>query len=254
MLMGMAQWAVCVSRLDIAFSVSSLSRFNVNPRINHLKLAVHLFGYLKKNPNRRILIDSRPLVIDDPEINKSTFHPDFLEDYDGITEDNPAGHFPVSFGEELSTSIFWDADLAHDIATRRSISGILGFIGSTPIFWKSARQGCIATSTYCSEFIAMRTAVEEAISMRYMLRCFGIPVNTPTRMYGDNRGVIDSVSIPQSELKKRHIAISYHFVREAIAAKIIDVTWVKSHENYADLLTKALGGILFCTLINELMD
>ena len=79
-------------------------------------------------------------------------------------------------------------------------------------------------------------------------------MNTPTRMYGDNRGVIDSVSIPQSELKKRHIAISYHYVREVIAAKIIDVTWVKSHENYADLLTKALGGNLFCTLINELMD
>ena len=175
MLMGMAQWAVCVSRLDIAFAVSSLSRFNVNPRINHLKLAMHLFGYLKKNPNRRILIDSRPLVIDDPEINKSTFHPDFLEDYDGVTEDNPAGHFPVSIGEELSTAIFWDADLAHDIATRRSISGILGFIGSTPIISKSARQGCIATSTYCSEFIAMRTAVEEPISIKYMLRCFGIP-------------------------------------------------------------------------------
>ena len=82
------------------------------------QMAMHLFGNLKKNPNRRILIDSRPLVIDDPEINKSTFHPDFLEDYDGVTEDNPAGHFPVSFGEELSTSIFWNADLAHDIATR----------------------------------------------------------------------------------------------------------------------------------------
>ena len=90
--------------------------------------------------------------------------------------------------------------------------------------------------------------------MRYMLRCFGIPVTTPTRMYGDNRGVIDSVSIPQSELKKRHIAILYHFVREAIAAKIIDVTWIASNENYADILTKALGRNQFYTLLNELMD
>ena len=231
MLMGMDQWAVCVSRLDIAFSVSSLSRFNVNPRISHLKLAIHLFGYLKKHPNRRILIDSRPLDVSDPSLRKSTFHSEYLEDYDGVVEDIPAGHFPEPFGEELDTSIFWDADLAHDIATRRSISGILGFIGSTPIFWKSARQGCIATSKYCSEFISMQTAVEEAISMRYMLRCFGIPVIKPIRMYGDNRGVIYSLSIPQSELKKKHIAISYHFVRRAIAAGIIDVTWVKSHEN-----------------------
>ena len=184
----------------------------------------------------------------------STFHPDYHEDYADAKEDILAGHFPESFGEELNSSIFWDADHAHDIKTRRSISGILGFIGSTPVFWKSTRQGCIATSTYCSEFIAKRTAVEEAISMRYMLCCFGIPVTKPTRMYGDNRGVIDSVSIPQSELKKRHIAISYHFVREAIAAKIIDVTWIASNENYADILTKDLGRNQFYTLLNELME
>lgn len=47
MLTGMVQWAVCVSRLDIDFSVSSLNRFNMNPHINYLKLALHLFGYLK---------------------------------------------------------------------------------------------------------------------------------------------------------------------------------------------------------------
>ena len=50
-LIGMAQWAMCLSCLDIAFATSSLSRFNVNPRENHLKLALHLFDYLKKYPN-----------------------------------------------------------------------------------------------------------------------------------------------------------------------------------------------------------
>ena len=100
----------------------------------------------------------------------------------------------------------------------------------------------------------MRMAVEEAISLRYMLRCFGVPVTKPTRMFGDNKGVLDSVNIPQSEMKKKHIAISYHLVREAIAAKIIDSSWINSYENYADLLTKALGGTLFHELVNELME
>ena len=89
--------------------------------------------------------------------------------------------------------------------------------------------------------------------MRYMLKCFGIPVRKPTRMFGDNRSVLDSVNIPQSEMKKKHIAISYHLVREAIAAKLIDCTWIMSHENYADLLSKALGATLFNQLICELM-
>ena len=227
MLIGMAQWAVCLSRLDIAFATSSLSRFNVNPnpRENHLKLALHLFGYLKKYPNQRILIDSRPLLIDDEDLIQPSFHEDFLEDYRNAKEDDNFD-FPTPYGPELDTSIFWDADHAHDIKTRRSISGILGFIGSTPIFWKSTCKGCIATSTYCSEFIAMRTAVEEAISLCYTLRCFGIHVTKPTRLYGDNHSVLDSVNIPQLELKKKHIAVLYHFVRYAIAAKIIDATWI----------------------------
>ena len=206
MLIGMLQWANCVCRFDIAYAISSLSRFNVNPRVNHLKLALHVFGYLKKHPNRRILVDSRPLIIDDPSLQDTSFHYDFMEDYEGACEDEEC-NFPEPFGEELDTSVFWDADHAHDLVTRRSISGIFGFIGSTPVFWKSSRQGCIASSTYCSEFIAMRTAVEETISMRYMLRCFGVPITKPTRMYGDNKSVLDSVNLPQSEMKKKHIAI-----------------------------------------------
>jgi len=253
MLLGMAQWAVCLTRFDIAFATSSLSRFNINPRENHLKLTLHMFGYLKKFPNKRILIDSRPLIFDDEDLLKESFHLDFLEDYADAEEDTDFD-FPQSYGKELDTTIFWDADHAHDIKTRRSISGIMGFIGSTPVFWKSSRQGCIATSTYCSEFISMRTATEEAISLRYTLRCFGVPVSKPTHMLGDNRSVLDSVNIPQSELKKKHIAISYHFVRYAIAARIIDAAWIRSHENYADILTKALGGNIFHNLVNDLLN
>jgi hypothetical protein len=52
MLIGMAQWACTIGRLDIAFAVSSLSRFSANLRIGHLALDIYLFGYLKKYPNR----------------------------------------------------------------------------------------------------------------------------------------------------------------------------------------------------------
>ena len=103
---------------------------------------------------------------------------------------------------------------------------MIQFVGSTPVAWCSRRQNCIATSTYCAEFVAMRSAVEEAISLRYMLRCLGIPVpkHKPTNIYGDNWSVIQSASIPDSEMRKKHIAISYHYVREAIAAKTIGLT------------------------------
>ena len=250
-LLGCAQWANTLCRLDISFACSSLSRFLVNPRSEHLKLAFHLLGYIKKNPNQGILIDSRPLLLDD-ELTKHTFHPDFLEDYPNASEDIDSS-LPEPFGEALQTSVFFDTDWAHDIATRRSIPGFIAMVGSTPLIWQSKRQNCITTSTYCAEFIAMRSAVEESISLRYMLRCLGIPVTEPTKVFGDNWRVIQSASIPESELKKKHIAISYHYVQEAISAKIIDAYWVKSSENFADICTKALDGNSYGFIVNEVM-
>jgi hypothetical protein len=102
----------------------------------------------------------------------------------------------------LETSVFFDADHAHDHQTWRSITGIIVFVGSTPVLWPSKHQGCIATSTYTAEFVAMRSAIEEVISIQYMLRCLGILVTKPTNLYGDNFGVIQSATIPEGELKR----------------------------------------------------
>ena len=99
----------------------------------------------------------------------------------------------------------------------------------------------------------MHQAVEEALSLRYMLHYLGIPITNPTNLYGDNFGSIQSASIPDSELKKKHVAISYHFVRESIAAKIVNTIWVPTHANFADVCTKALGPTAFNALVSELM-
>ena len=80
----------------------------------------------------------------------------------------------------LKTAFFFDTDHAHDRhVTRRSISGLLVFVGSTPVLWQSKRQGCIATSTFCAEFISIRSAVEEAIFIRYAASVFESTDDTP---------------------------------------------------------------------------
>jgi hypothetical protein len=94
----------------------------------------------------------------------------------------------------LETSVFFEADHAHDHQTWHSITGIIVFVGINPVLWPSKHQGYIATSTYTADFFAMQSAVEEAISIRYILRCLGIPVMKPTNLYGDNFGVIQSAS------------------------------------------------------------
>ena len=251
MLIGMAQWACTIGRLDISFACSSLSRFTAAPRLGHLELAIHLFGYLKRYLNRRLVMTSDDLEIDE-ELKTESFHPDFLEDYD-VEPEELDPHAPEAFGRELQTSVFFDADHAHDQKTRRSITGIIVFVGSTPVLWSSKRQGCIASSTYSAEFVAMRIAVEEAIAIRYMLRCLGIPVKAPTNLYGDNFSTIQNANLPDAVLKKKHIAIAFHCVREAIARKIVNAIWVKSHENFSDICTKALGSNAHSALANALM-
>ena len=67
----------------------------------------------------------------------------------------------------------------------------------------------------------MKTVVEKVISVRYILRCLGVKVTKPTNILGDNRSVILNSTVPSSLLKKKHIAIVYHKIREATAAGIV---------------------------------
>ena len=123
---------------------------------------------------------------------------------------------PEPRGNPIHSTAYFDSDHAHDQVTRRSVSGIIAFVGSTPISWTSKRQGTIKSSSYSAEFCAGRVACEEAIAIRYMLRSLGVPVPGPTRLCGDNLGMIMSSTNPDSELKKKHVAISFHKLRELI--------------------------------------
>ena len=126
----------------------------------------------------------------------------------------------------------------HDYITGKSATGIIHMINKTPIEWYSKRQATVETSTYGSEFVAARIATEQIIDLRYTLRMFGVLLDGPAWMFGDNLSVVVNSTIPQSTLKKRHNALAYHRVREAIAAGILNFVHINGKENPADILTK----------------
>ena len=99
----------------------------------------------------------------------------------------------------------------------------------------------------------MRIAVEEIIAVRYMLRSMGIHVKHASYLFGDNLGVIQNATIRDSLLKKKHVAISYHKVREAAACGIVHPTKIDGKYNYADVLTKAQTNKIFSKLVGEVM-
>ena len=81
----------------------------------------------------------------------------------------------------------------------------------------------------------------------------GVPVVGPTTMYGDNMSVVLNTTVPSSQLKKKHNAIAYHRVREAIAANIVTLHHIPSHANIADVLTKPLPVNTFQTLVDPVL-
>ena len=133
-----------------------------------------------------------------------------------------------------------DADHASDTVTRRSRTGFFVWLNSSLIFWHSKKQTSVESSSFGSEFIAMKHCCEYLRGLRYKLRMMGIPVVGPAYIQGDNQSVLANTTIPDSTLKKKSQSIAYHFVREGAARDEWRTTYVNTHDNESDLLTKQL--------------
>jgi hypothetical protein len=148
---------------------------------------------------------------------------------------------PTPLGKYVTLTHYYDANLYHDMLTGRSVTGILHLFNKTPIDWYSKKQATVETATYGSEFIAGRTCVDQVIDLRTSLRYLGVPIRTKSYIFGDNRTVVDSSVVPHAKLHKRHNALSFHRVREAVAAKIVDIYHLSGEYNPADILSKHWG-------------
>jgi hypothetical protein len=177
---------------------------------------------------------------------------DWTEMYPDAQEEIPEG-MPEPLGQPVRVSVFADAAHADDLVTRRSTTGIIVFINGTPIRWYSKRQNTVEGSTYGSEFIAMRIASEMIIALRNDLRMLGIPLIGSADLFCDNQSVVINSTIPSSMLKKKHNSISYHKVRECIAAGTLRVAKEPTETNLADILTKPLAGPRFKYLIKKIL-
>ena len=96
-------------------------------------------------------------------------------------------------------------------------------MGKAVIDYHTKLQSTVETATFGSEFVAGRTATEQVMDIRQSFRYLGVPVETPTAAFGDNGTVVNAATTPHARLNKRHNALSFHRVREAVAAKILRV-------------------------------
>jgi hypothetical protein len=172
--------------------------------------------------------------------------------YAGAEELSPEDA-PTPLGKPVVMTTFVDANLYHDLVTGRSVTGVLHLFNKTVIDWYSKKQSTVETATYGSEFVAARTAIEQIIDLRTELRYLGVEIKGSTMMFGDNESVVNSSSIPHANLHKRHNALSFHRVREGIAAGIAKFHHVKSNSNPADVLSKHWGHATAWPLLQPLL-
>jgi hypothetical protein len=147
-------------------------------------------------------------------------HSNWMEFYPDAGEEFPKD-LPPEKEPRVRMTVYVDADHAHDLVTRRSITGILVILNNTPIRWISKRQKTVETSIYGSELVASRVATELILEIRYMLRSLGVALDGSSLMLGDDMSVVLNTTVSSSVLKKKHNSIANHRVREAIAARIM---------------------------------
>ena len=131
-IIGICQWLIVAGRFNICYAVSSLSRFQVAPCSNHIKMEGTILGYLKKFPNSGYCVNPIKPRIRDKGKHVIELKEDFGGQYHYFKEElDPI--FPKPLIPEMDISVFLDSDHGHDKKTGRSITGIFGLVGSTPI-------------------------------------------------------------------------------------------------------------------------
>ena len=233
-MVGQLQWLIALARFDIMSSVVTMSRFRTCPREGHVDRCKKIYGYIADMDHGGIRFRTEePEFSNLPKQEFSWARSVYANVKEKIPEDCPPPR-----GRHVVTSTYVDANLHHDHVNGRALTGILHFVNATPIDWYSKRQATVETATYGSEYVAARIAVDQIIDLRNTLRYLGVPIREKSYLFGDNKSVVDSSTLPQSPLKKRHHALSYHRVREAIAAEFIGFYWIEGSKNPADVLSK----------------
>ena len=146
------------------------------------------------------------------------------------------------------------AESDSDWSIGHSTTGFVLILAGIAIVYSSKRQPCIALSSTEAEIIAASACACEVIFVRTLLSEMGLHQEAPTTLRVDNSGAVELSRDRKSCHRSRHVDRRFFKVRELEALGIVKVEHVSTHDNRADMLTKALDVDAFLRHRNSLMN
>jgi hypothetical protein len=214
---GSCMYSMIMTRPDLSFALGQLSRYLDSFKDTHVVAAKRMLRYLKGSMKKGIYF-RRP------------------KDFNGM----------------FKLSAYVDADWAGSVDDSRSTSGFAIFLNDCLISWKSSKQTIVALSSAEAEYIALSSCIQELMWIYQLLQEFGLKIQKEIVVFEDNQACIKIANNTTSNVKTKHIRIRYHFVKDLVEEGVINMKWIASEWNLADLFTKALGPVRFNSLIPKL--
>lgn len=201
------------TRPDLAFTVQHLSQFLQQPRDPHYKALMHVLRYVGSTMGQGILLNGK---------------------------------------DQLVLQAYSDSDWGACLNTRRSISGYVLLLGSSPVSWKSKKQHTVSKSSSEAEYRAMSAAASEVTWMVRLLEELGVKQLNPVMLHCDNQSAIHIAKNPVYHERTKHIEIDIHFTRDKVLEGLLQITYLPIESQIADVLTKVLPSVQFNDLLSKL--
>lgn len=144
-----------------------------------------------------------------------------------------------------------DADWANDVSDRKSVTGYIFKLFDNTVSWCTRKQQCVTLSSTEAEYVALSSAVCEALWLRKLLNDLHIELLI-TPIFEDNISCINIAKDPVYHKRSKHIDVKFHHIRENIEKKLINLQYIKTEQQQADILTKSLPKQKFQFLRAEL--
>jgi histone deacetylase 1/2 len=190
-----------LTRPDIAFSVNNVRQFLHAPTEVHWSAVKRILRYLQHTPSLGLFIQK---------------------------------------SDSLLLSGFVDADWAGCPDDRRSTGGHAVFLGGNLVAWSSKKQPTVSRSSTEAEYKSVANATAEIMWIQGLLQELGVFLRRAPCLWCDNLGATYLSVNPVFHARTKHIEVDYHFVRERVAQKALDIRFISTKDQLADVLTKPL--------------